>query len=431
MLSANFGDIFGDKTDMAANMWAGEFAGVVKRLACVHKICTVHENVNRLHNVNIDNLPHPEVERMFVARLRALLAEVFPKTAVDVVPLSGRDQGVDFVASVQVPNGPRLELLVEYKLQPRPSLVHESPRAAAIPAVSITREFNADQKVRRVQAWIYAAPFVSSRLAEVCWDKGWGWFDLAGNCRISVPGLLYLDRRGYKPIHSASRPEVNLGTPEASRILRVLLNSHTGSRRWRSQRELQQAIQPGVSLGLVNKIVAHLRSEGYLAADEGGGLHVTDPEKLLFAWRDAYRCDRLHRLELFTLLKVPEIERVIREVNLDNPPSLAWAVFSAAERQAPMVRQPRLWLMSSGEDMESLRERFQAKVVDTGANLTLLTAPDRGYLEGADSGAALAPCTSPLQTYLDTWHAGGRGQEAAEAILEQRLRPMWKQHSIV
>jgi hypothetical protein len=30
-----------------------------------------------------------------------------------------------------------------------------------------------------------------------------------------------------------------------------------------------------------------------------------------------------------------------------------------------------------------------------------------------------------LQTYVDTYHAGGRGPEAAEAILEQKLRPAW------
>lgn len=402
-----------------------------KRLADVHEKCTVHGYVNKGLKVNIDNLPHREVERIFIERLRVILAEVFPKVEMDVRSLSGPDQGVDFIASVQVPNGPQLELLVEYKTHPRPSLVPESPRRVEMPAVSITRDFNADHTIRHIQAWVFAAPFVSPRLAEVCWDRGWGWFDLAGNCRIGVPGLLYLDRKGHAPVHSASRPDVNLGTPEASRILRVLLKSEPEARRWKSQRDLQQATEPGVSLGLVNKIVAHLRSEGYLASDEAEGLRVIDPEKLLFAWRDAYRFDRIPRLDLFTLLKAPEIEKIIREVNLDNSPNLAWAAFSAAERQAPMVRQSKYWLMAAGESPESLREMLQAKPVDTGANLTLLTAPDRGYLADADHESGLAACTSPLQTYLDTWHAGGRGQEAAEAILDQKLRPKWKQVAAV
>jgi hypothetical protein len=35
-------------------------------------------------------------------------------------------------------------------------------------------------------------------------------------------------------------------------------------------------------------------------------------------------------------------------------------------------------------------------------------------------------CTNTVQTYVDLWHSGGRGQEAAEAVLEQRLKPEWK-----
>jgi hypothetical protein len=30
-----------------------------------------------------------------------------------------------------------------------------------------------------------------------------------------------------------------------------------------------------------------------------------------------------------------------------------------------------------------------------------------------------------VQTYVDLAHAGGRGEEAAEAILNQRLKPAW------
>lgn len=390
-----------------------------KRLACVHEICSVHEYVNDTIKVNVDRLPPREVERLLMDKLRALLGEVFPEVPVEFTQHHIPDRGIDFIAKIQVPEGPALEFLVECKSQPRPSLVPKVPGGIYAP--------NLTSGSKSARSWIFAAPFVSPRLAEVCWEQGWGWLDLAGNCRIAVPGLFYVDRKGNAPVHQLSRPDANLGTAEAAQVLRALLRPGPEALRWKSQRELQNATEPGVSLGLVNKIVAHLRGEGFLASDDRDGLRVVDPEKLLFAWRDAYRFDRIPRLELFTLLKAPEIEKIIREVNMDNPANLAWAVFSAAERQAPMVRQPKYWLMAAEESPESLREMLQAKSVDTGANLTLLTAPDRGYLADADHKSALAACTSPLQTYLDTWHAGGRGQEAAEAILDQELRPKWKQ----
>ncbi len=35
-------------------------------------------------------------------------------------------------------------------------------------------------------------------------------------------------------------------------------------------------------------------------------------------------------------------------------------------------------------------------------------------------------CTNAVQTYVDLYHCGGRGEEAAEALLNQRLKPGWK-----
>lgn len=335
------------------------------------------------------------------------------------------------MVTLKVPKGPRIEFLGVCKAHPRPSLIPEVPggvRAANVPGVSVERTFTPDHLLKRVRLWVYAAPFVSPRLAEVCWERGWGWFDLAGNCRIAVPGLFYVDRKGNQPVHEVSRPEANLGSPEAAQVVRALLKIEHSGVRWigpESQRALKDLTEPGVSLGLVNKIVTHLRSEGYLTVQDDGSLRLVDPEKLLLAWRDAYRFDRVPQKEWFTLLKVGDIENAMREINAGNETRVAWAASSAAARQAPMVRQPKFWLMAMEDHVEWLQEMLQAAPVDSGANLTLLIAPDRGYLAGAKEEGSAGMCTHPLQTYVDAWHAGGRGQEAAQAVLEHRLRPTW------
>ncbi len=379
--------------------------------------------MNKAINVNIDHLAPRDLERLFVDKLRALFAEAIPQSEVEVYHAPAPDAGFDFSAWVNVPGGPRLEFVVECKAQPRPSQMRHSD----VPSVGVKRDFDPKtHKMVHSQSWLLAAPFVSPRLAEVCSDRGWGWFDLAGNCRISVPGLLYLDRKGNQPVHQVSRPEANLGTPEAAQVIRALLKPEHAALRWTSQRALQEQTEPGVSIGLVNKIVTHLRNEGFLTEESGGGLRVVDPERLLIAWRDVYRVDRVHRAEYFTLLKSPEIERAIRGVNIGNEVRVAWASFSAAERQAPMVRQLKYWLMASEDHADLVRDALQAKPVETGSNLTLLIAPDRGYLAGASEEDQAGPCTRPLQTYVDTWHSGGRGQEAAAAVLERRLKPAWE-----
>ena len=47
-------------------------------------------------------------------------------------------------------------------------------------------------------------------------------------------------------------------------------------------------------------------------------------------------------------------------------------------------------------------------------------------LEKAACGERRLSCTNPVQTYVDLFHCGGRGEEAAEALLEQNLKRAWK-----
>jgi hypothetical protein len=42
------------------------------------------------------------------------------------------------------------------------------------------------------------------------------------------------------------------------------------------------------------------------------------------------------------------------------------------------------------------------------------------------SPAGRPSCTNVVQTYVDLCYCGGRGEEAAEALLNQRLKPGWK-----
>jgi hypothetical protein len=68
---------------------------------------------------------------------------------------------------------------------------------------------------------------------------------------------------------------------------------------------------------------------------------------------------------------------------------------------------------------------LDAKVVDSGENLIVLIPDDGGVFYRVDTNAHRAPCTNAVQTYVDLVKAGGRGEEAAEAILNQRLKPAW------
>jgi hypothetical protein len=107
----------------------------------------------------------------------------------------------------------------------------------------------------------------------------------------------------------------------------------------------------------------------------------------------------------------------------------AYAAFSAADYQAPHVRQPKTWLFVSEREISNFERLVEAKRVESGENMDVLIPCDEGvfYLGDEDTmGQRRMACTNLVQTYLDLSHCGGRGEEAAEALLEQRLKPEWK-----
>jgi len=111
---------------------------------------------------------------------------------------------------------------------------------------------------------------------------------------------------------------------------------------------------------------------------------------------------------------------------------VAYASFSAAEFQAPHVRQPREWLYVGAEFEEDFRAVAEAKIVDSlGYNLAVLVPADDGVFYRLDDREGRLACTNPVQTYVDLAQSKARGEEAAEALLEQNLKPAWQKEGLL
>ena len=360
-----------------------------------------------------------QLEDACAARLRELLGQVewLKGSAVKSV---APPAGFDLLARLPLPGGGQAALCVECKSELRPSLFAQMLGRKFPPAG------NAKVVVR-----VLALPWVSPRIAELCAEHGWSWFDLAGNHRLDVPGLLHLQRTGLAPLHPAPKPTANLSTPEAGRVIRSLLLPDNAGIRW-TQREMQNHCRPSVSLGLVNKVVRHLRDEAFVE-EVDNGFRLREPLKLLLAWREVYRFDRHERRGYFTLLQGKKLRDALAGLDSQTGGLALYASFSAAEFQAPHVRQPKTWLYIRQQDLSEFEEEVEAKPVDSGENLVVLIPDDEGVFFPNDDGTMgdnRLACTNAVQTYVDLWHSGGRGQEAAEALLEQRLKPEWKKRGL-
>ena len=72
----------------------------------------------------------------------------------------------------------------------------------------------------------------------------------------------------------------------------------------------------------------------------------------------------------------------------------------------------------------TLTDKLGFKEVDSGENIALVVPYDEGVYYGSAKmdGVMVA---SPVQVYLDALSLRGRGEEAAQAILEEILKPQW------
>lgn len=332
--------------------------------------------------------------------------------------------GYDLEVSFSTENGNQAILQVECKTFPRPS---------QFPGVNQVSRYHQGGNRRSTEIPVLAAPRISPRMAELCEEHGWGWFDLAGNCKISVPNMLHIERQGHAPVKIDAPVEINLGTVEASRVVRALLTNKDLKRNW-TQRNLRDACSPSVSLGLVNKVVRYLKDQAYLGDVENGrGIRLRDPLGLLREWSQNYRFSQHARHEYFTLLKPAVLRQKLVDQFSGNNRQFALAVFSAASEQAGHVRgELKLWLYIDEKLRGDFMQIAQAENVNSGANLVVMVPEDPGvFTKGCKIDYDGMPVTHPIQTYVDLKQAGGRGEEAAEALLEQKIKPAWKDANLV
>ena len=203
---------------------------------------------------------------------------------------------------------------------------------------------------------VLAMPFVSSRVADLCKQAGWSWCDLAGNCRIDVPGSLHVERGGIAPVQRPPRPGANLGTAPAARVLRALLSPAHAGRVW-TQRRLQENTtwrffgkEQLVSLGLVNKVVRHLRDEGFVEEADTRGVRVRDPSGLLAAWNKEYRFDVHERRSYFSLLKGTQLHDALYRVGAEAGGIVGPQLVRNASRTEAAIFRPRKCLILKCEE---------------------------------------------------------------------------------
>jgi hypothetical protein len=177
-----------------------------------------------------------------------------------------------------------------------------------------------------------------------------------------------------------------------------------------------------VSLGHVSNVRNELVDREWAEVTDDG-LRLSQPNRLLDAWRDAYEPPAGKRMSFYTTLHGSSLEAAARSILRAGPdaPHAAFASFSAANWLAPYGRVSNQYFYTDAAGLSDLRDALKLSLSGAGANVTITVLNDGGLLNDIVEPSPGIFCTSAVQTYLDLSVAGERGSEAADHLRQELL----------
>lgn len=301
--------------------------------------------------------------------------------------------------------GRRFTMVLHLRASGSPSEIYE-----AIGRFSVARSADAKDV-----AWVFVAPYVSPKGAELCRAGGISYVDDVGNCEIRVGDTHLLIDTGRKP-PQARRVQRAVFSKKASRVsLAFLLEP---AREW-VQRALASEIK--VSVGLVSRTIQALAEQGFVGFGSSGW-KLSDREGLLGAWADEYARRKPEARGFFSRSSLVDLEEKLDQGASEDKYQYALAAESGAKYRAPFMNVTRLVFYT--DRPESVAEHLGLRSVETGANVVLLLPRDSSVFhkmrreptgESAAGGGRFI--TNDVYLYLDLVTSAARGREQADHLM--------------
>ena len=314
------------------------------------------------------------------------------------------DTYIDIVIDAYISSKPA-KFIVEVKSQGEPRFVRM--------AIAQIKQYLRDLKD---SYGILVAPYLSDPSRQMCKEEGIGCIDLAGNAFISFKKV-FIDRSGRPNAFPVARPSKSVFSPKSSRILRVLFSAP--AKRWYVEDLSREA---GISIGLTSRVKQALLAEEWIK-EENKKFYLLNPEEMLNRWVNTYSYGKNQSFSFYSGLEEKQLEFAINTECQERKIKYGLTLFSGASKVAPFVRFMRFFAYVNN-DIEDIAKTLQMKKVDSGANVTFLQPYDEGVFYGIQDISGIS-VVSDIQLYLDLKSYMGRGEEAAQAIFEQRIKPRW------
>jgi len=349
-------------------------------------------------------------ERAMLEEFRRRLPEILREGKIGVVRVkpSGADGEVDFRIG-----GRRIPLLFEVVSRPTLALLRDK-----------AERLHAEARDRaRGSLPVLVAPHLNEDMRDLCRKLGIGYLDLSGNVSIEQ-GTIVIKKEVAKNRYPHQAKERSPFADRASRVLRLLLGQQ--------ERLCVRAIagETGLDPGYVSRILHAASNHGYVALDAHGQATLQNHQELLQDWSSFYAWRR-NTAEGYFYLGPAESDLESRLTSLlknEAPDSYGLTLHAGNNRVDRFVNSGlvHLYVPEDSAIPGKLIEVLHLRAVPVeGANLVFAKPYYRdSVFFGARQVKGLS-VVSDLQLYLDLRRFPLRGVEAADRILERRLRPLW------
>jgi hypothetical protein len=338
--------------------------------------------------------------------LRRLMSEI-PAVRLESIESEARllDRQIDIIVHLNAFDRPYM-LICELKSNGQPRNV----RAALFQLRNYVAHLENDAVP------MFIAPYLSPEAQALCKENNVAFLDLVGNARLAFDNIFIERRVADRP--PADRRELrSLFKPKSAQVLRVMLRDP--ERAWRVTELAETA---GVSLGHVSNVRTGLLEREWAQVSERG-LYLSEPTALLYAWRSEYQAPEGKRFAFYTVLHGAAFEDAARgSLSLSSDDGKAvFASYSAAHWLAPFGRTGMQYFYADNAGLDRLKARLKLSPSPKGENVLVTVPKDFGLFRDTVEPAKGVICTSAVQTYLDLWVSGERGQEAAEHLRQGKL----------
>lgn len=264
--------------------------------------------------------------------------------------------------------------------------------------------------------YMFMAPYISEASAEAMRIKKYSYMDLSGNCHIITKRIL-IHISGKQNQYAELRIKKNYfskSSSAASLIMRTILNDY--KKIWQVK---ELADITGKAIGTVSNVKSFLLDHAWIE-ELPAGFRVCNVREMLYEWAKDYQKKDARIFEYYSLDSIPEIESAIAKWNNEHGTAAVLGAFSAAARYAPTVRYNKAYVYVEPQDFEEFTTDLNLKQVSAGGNVVITIPHDETLCMFVNkiNGDAV---TSPVQTVIDLLAGGGRGEEAADAILLKKF----------